>query len=109
MRLIPLACAFAILPVILAMPAAAQGLPQRDSVRPVERAVSGQAEQAVRPNVREVQTMLARLGYYSGSADGSTGAKTRTAITAFQRAQGLPADGAITPGLVSALKRASRG
>lgn len=43
--------------------------------------------------VRNVQTKLKSLGYYKGSADGSYGTATEEAVKAFQRANGLRADG----------------
>jgi lytic murein transglycosylase len=42
---------------------------------------------------RELQQLLIRNGYDIGEADGIIGARTRTAIEAFQAAAGLPADG----------------
>ena len=47
------------------------------------------------PAVIKLQEDLAQLGYYSNSIDGSFGAKTRTAVIAFQKAQGLKADGVV--------------
>lgn len=43
--------------------------------------------------VRNVQTRLKSLGYYKGSADGSYGTATEEAVKAFQKANGLKADG----------------
>ena len=43
--------------------------------------------------VRVMQTALIKLGYLSGSADGSFGRQTLDAVTAFQRANGLNPDG----------------
>jgi len=45
--------------------------------------------------VAAVQRRLARGGYYHGSIDGVIGPGTRTAIRAFERNNGLPADGVI--------------
>ena len=44
-------------------------------------------------SVRALQTRLIQLKYLSGSADGSFGEKTRTAVIAFQQNNGLTADG----------------
>ncbi len=43
--------------------------------------------------VRALQRRLKELGYYSGSVDGDFGAGTETAVKAFQKANGLTADG----------------
>ncbi len=43
--------------------------------------------------VRELQRRLKQLGYYSGSADGDFGPATEAAVKAFQKANGLTADG----------------
>ena len=44
-------------------------------------------------DVKSLQSRLKTLGYYSGSADGIFGPGTTTAVKAFQRANGLEADG----------------
>ena len=43
--------------------------------------------------VRALQKRLKALGYYSGSADGDYGPATEKAVRAFQKANGLTADG----------------
>ncbi len=43
--------------------------------------------------VRALQKRLKTLGYYTGSIDGDYGTGTVTAVTAFQKANGLNADG----------------
>ncbi|MDY4140633.1 MAG: peptidoglycan-binding protein [Eubacteriales bacterium] len=43
--------------------------------------------------VKTLQTALNQLGYSAGSADGKFGAGTQKAVTAFQKANGLTADG----------------
>lgn len=40
-----------------------------------------------------IQQRLLELGYYSGAVDGTVGAETRAAVTAYQQDQGLPGDG----------------
>lgn len=46
-------------------------------------------------SVKTVQQKLIRWGYLKGSADGIFGAKTKTAVVAFQNKNGLTADGII--------------
>lgn len=43
--------------------------------------------------VRALQTRLKALGYYKGTVDGDYGVATQDAVKAFQRANGLTADG----------------
>ena len=51
------------------------------------------------------QTALASLGYNPGNADGVIGLSTRQALRAWQKAQGLPADGYLSPEMVRRLVR----
>lgn len=48
-------------------------------------------------DVRLVQKRLQELGFYTGSIDGDFGLSTDKAVKAFQRANGLTADGKIGP------------
>ena len=48
-------------------------------------------------DVRLVQKRLQELGFYTGSVDGDFGLSTDKAVKAFQRANGLTADGKIGP------------
>ena len=45
--------------------------------------------------VTELQTRLKRWGYYTGAVDGVFGAKTESAVKAFQRRNGLTPDGVV--------------
>jgi len=56
--------------------------------------------------VREVQQILAQLGYNPGPADGVYGGKTRLAIQDFQRKNSLEADGLATADILKRLKTA---
>ncbi len=47
--------------------------------------------------VRNIQTRLKKWGYYSGAVDGIYGTATRDAVKAFQRKNGLTADGIAGP------------
>ena len=59
------------------------------------------------PWVSEIQSRLTSLGYNPGPVDGAFGGKTRTAITQFQRGQGLRATGEPTPSVMAALRAAA--
>lgn len=61
-----------------------------------------------RASVRETQTLLNMLGYKIGDADGVLGAGTRTAISEFQRRDGMKVSGEITDELVARLKSRAR-
>jgi len=61
-----------------------------------------------RDTVSDIQTRLARLGFYTDETDGLLGPKTRSAIRLFQKQAGLPADGHPTPEMVARLQRAVR-
>jgi hypothetical protein len=56
------------------------------------------------PMIRATQHELIRLGYLQGSADGYSGPKTRRAISGFEQANGLPADGVASARLLARLQ-----
>lgn len=56
--------------------------------------------------VREIQRVLTRLGYEPGPIDGLFGGKTRAAIQAFQRENGLEANGHATVQVLEAMQKA---
>lgn len=57
----------------------------------------------------ELQTLLAQRKYDVGEADGVIGRKTREAIRAYQRSQGLPPDGFATQTLLASLRQPPNG
>lgn len=58
---------------------------------------------AASPLVEDVQAALGRAGYDAGPADGIAGPRTANAITAYQRDNGLPADGQASAALLQHL------
>jgi hypothetical protein len=54
--------------------------------------------------VRVAQTLLARLGYVPGPADGILGERTRAAVLRYQRDRGLPANGNVGEPLIARLR-----
>jgi hypothetical protein len=54
-------------------------------------------------SVSEVQSALAREGYYHGAIDGSLGPATRNALRRYQRNQGLDVTGRIDRPVIEAL------
>ena len=55
-------------------------------------------------DVKAVQTQLAALHYYAGAIDGERGPALRSAVMAFQKVQGIGADGVVGKGTLAALK-----
>ena len=54
--------------------------------------------------IKELQALLARRGYFSGEADGKIGAATRAGVKAAQLKLGLPADSYPTPELLERMQ-----
>jgi lipoprotein-anchoring transpeptidase ErfK/SrfK len=59
-------------------------------------------------DVAAAQRTLTDLRYYVGPADGKPGAAMRNAVMAFQKVQGLPADGVVGPATLAALANPTR-
>jgi peptidoglycan hydrolase-like protein with peptidoglycan-binding domain len=59
------------------------------------------------PAVVELQNLLKSKGFNPGSADGVFGPKTKAAVLAFQRSQGIAADGIVGPQTWGRLKGTS--
>ena len=57
--------------------------------------------------IRQAQELLASLGFNPGPADGVDGPKTRSAVQAFQKDNGIFPDGKINATLISRLKAAA--
>ncbi|MFO1436239.1 MAG: peptidoglycan-binding domain-containing protein [Gammaproteobacteria bacterium] len=57
--------------------------------------------------VRELQSALRGLGYYSGPVDGVAGPKTSTAIRAYQKQNGLLVDGRPSVALLNHIRQRS--
>ena len=99
----------------LPMNAAAEaGLPEGDRKSGAETLAEAQpksVQQAIaqpsRSLVFEVQRLLGRVGYDVGAPDGRFGPRTRKAIEAFQRAEGLAVDGRPSAALKAKLEAAS--
>lgn len=64
-------------------------------VEPV--AISIESVDAAVADTKEVQTVLKKWGYYTGSVDGINGPLTKSAVKKFQRKYGLTADGIVGP------------
>lgn len=53
--------------------------------------------------VRQIQTRLKNWGYYKGAVDGIYGSRTKAAVEAFQRKNGLVVDGVAGPATLTAM------
>ena len=62
------------------------------------------AAELTRNEIVELQTLLTARGFSTGGTDGVAGAKTRTAIIAFQRSLGIEADGFPSAALLTRLR-----
>ena len=75
---------------------------------PVEEYAPGpgtsQSEYSGDARVSDVQSALAREGYYDGAVDGVLGPSTRRALRNYQRDHRLDVTGAITQGVIEALR-----
>ncbi len=58
-----------------------------------------------KPTATEIQTALKNAGFYTGAVDGKIGAKTKKAVAAFQKANGLTGDGKVGPKTWNALSK----
>jgi peptidoglycan hydrolase-like protein with peptidoglycan-binding domain len=107
-------CALALAPVGFVAPACAQKAPNLlkalvkwPTIRP------GQDDGDFDEGVAAVQYLLRARGFYKGRVDGLYGEKTEAAVKAFQRKNGLKADGIAGPKTLSKVvitaKRGSRG
>ena len=68
---------------------------QLQVVEPVSLSI--ESVDAAVADTREVQTVLKKWGYYTGSVDGINGPQTKAAVKKFQRKYGLAADGIVGP------------
>ena len=72
-----------------------QALTARGDFSGDSSSISGDGLVRVNASPDKIQLALRGAGFYSGPVDGKLGAKTRKAITEFQRAHSLKADGVI--------------
>jgi hypothetical protein len=59
-------------------------------------------------SISEAQTLLKKLGYQVGDIDGVTGARTREAISKFQRRDGMQLSGEVSDELIIRLRNSVR-
>ena len=64
-------------------------------VQPVASTI--ESVEAAVADTKEVQTVLKKWGYYTGTVDGINGPLTKSAVKKFQRKYGLTADGIVGP------------
>ena len=71
---------------------APHAVPENENARPALSRLGSTGEE-----VRQIQSKLKSLGFYSGSVDGIYGARTQSAVKAFQKSCGISADGIAGP------------
>ncbi len=74
---------------------------------PTQAAATATGSASKTARVRTIQTLLNKLGFDTGPADGSMGAQTREAIRNYQRALGLDIDGEPSEALLAHLRQIS--
>jgi lytic murein transglycosylase len=67
---------------------------------------NGTVAELTAPQVRELQQLMARRGFFNSEADGKLGAATRGGVKAAQMKLGMPADSYPTPELLERLRGA---
>lgn len=75
----------------------------KENVSVVAEAVAVLRQGAKGGEVKEVQRRLKQWGYYNGAVDGIFGAGTKKAVIAFQKKNGLTADGVVGKATYKAL------
>lgn len=73
----------------------AQFYTKTKDIQPVSSTI--ESVDAAVADTKEVQTVLKKWGYYTGSVDGINGPQTKAAVKKFQRKYGLTADGIVGP------------
>jgi len=76
----------------------------RDRAKPDGRNLYRTSPMMTGEDVRELQSMLAALGYNPGTIDGKFGAQTERAVRAFQSARALKVDGIAGAATMAALR-----
>lgn len=71
------------------------------------QAISGHPPMPTPSDIRQIQTLLDRLGYEPGPVDGILGPKTHSSIRKFQAEHGLSVDGEISVSLRQSLESAA--
>ena len=90
--------------VLLSSGLAAQAGPLASQNETADRSSSSQTDPAL---VREIQQLLFDKGFDPGPLDGKMGRATARAISDYQAAEGLAADGRISPELLVRLRRST--
>lgn len=93
-------------PVVATSPPAVEQPAEVTSPEPAGPSASPSPRKPALPayDVKAVQTQLASMRYYAGPIDGLRGPALRTAVMAFQKVQGIGADGVVGTGTLAALK-----
>jgi peptidoglycan hydrolase-like protein with peptidoglycan-binding domain len=85
-------------------PAPAHVAPAQPAPAPVATQAASETIATDKPTIAAIQRALLSRGYYRGTVDGRTGAQTRAAITAYQKAEGLKPTGQTSTELLDHLR-----
>ena len=85
------------------MPRQPETSEEKDPLQPTAFTAAILKQGASGGEVKEVQSRLKKWGYYTGAVDGVFGAGTRKAVIAFQKKNGLTADGVVGKATYQAL------
>jgi N-acetylmuramoyl-L-alanine amidase len=92
------------LPVAVGVSAAVSATPDKTPTATTDAVFTAVLRQGSKGSeVKEMQRRLQQWGYYKGSVDGVFGAGTRSAVIAFQKKNGLTADGVVGKATYKAL------
>lgn len=80
---------------------------QGQAAAPAPAAAPAQYAYSAPSTVREIQSTLKSLGYYSGPVDGIAGPKTASAIRSYQQKNGLLVDGRPSAELLNHMRQRS--
>ncbi len=79
--------------------------PSRAAYIPKEAIIDSASDESLLLSKSEIQTALKNAGFYEGPIDGKIGPKTKDAIIAFQKENGLKTDGVVGRKTSSELRR----
>jgi peptidoglycan hydrolase-like protein with peptidoglycan-binding domain len=81
--------------------------PPLPRLQPAQRVATAPAPVVDRGVITDLQRLLAERGLYKGAIDGISGSRTRAAISAYQKSEGLPVTGQPSTAVLDHIRTAS--